>query len=74
VILLSRLNGVQFYLNPELVQTVEATPDTVITLTSHEKMVVKEPTQLVIERLMAYQREIRRRSGHPSKPGNEAGG
>jgi len=32
VIFLTRTNGVKFYINPELIQIVESTPDTVVTL------------------------------------------
>ena len=35
------------YINPDLIQTVEATPDTVVTLTNHSKLVVIEsPTEV----------------------------
>jgi flagellar protein FlbD len=73
VIQLSRLNGVTFYLNAEMIQAVEATPDTVITLTSHDKMVVKEPVDLVIERMIDYQRQIRQWSGRNPRPSKQAG-
>ncbi len=74
MILLSRLNGITFYLNAELIQLVEATPDTVITLTSHEKMVVKEPAELVVNRMIEYQRQIRQRPGTQPRSRKEAGG
>ena len=38
----TRLNGASIYLNPEIIETVEKTPDTIITLTSGKKYVVKE--------------------------------
>ncbi len=37
-----------FQLNPELIMTVEATPDTVITLTNGTKVVVAEPPERVV--------------------------
>ena len=58
MILLSRLNGAAFYLNAEMVQVIESTPDTVITLTTHEKMVVKEPAKVVVDRMIEYQQHI----------------
>jgi flagellar protein FlbD len=73
VILLSRLNGIPFYLNAEMIQHVETTPDTVITLTSHEKMVVKEPAELVVNRMIEYQRQIRQRPGYQPRPDKKAG-
>ena len=37
-----------FFLNPDLIQTIEATPDTVVTLTnSHKVIVLEAPAQLV---------------------------
>ena len=58
MIAVTRLNGRRFYLNAEKVQMVEQTPDTVITLTSGEKYVVRESVQEVIARLLSYQRRI----------------
>ncbi len=74
MIQLSHLNGKAFYLNAELVQTVESTPDTVITLTSHEKMIVKEPSELVIDRMIEYQRQVRQRPGYQPRPHKGSGG
>ncbi len=53
--LITRLNGSTFYLNAELVQSVEQTPDTVITLTSEKKYVVRESAQQVVDEIVAYQ-------------------
>lgn len=37
-----------FFLNPDLIQTIEATPDTTVTLTNSSKVIVREkPFQLV---------------------------
>jgi flagellar protein FlbD len=60
VILVSRFNGSQYYINAELIQLIESTPDTVITLTNHTKMVVKEPAEKVVEQVIEYQRQVRR--------------
>jgi flagellar protein FlbD len=58
MILLTHFNGAKFYLNAELIQAVEGTPDTVITLTNNTKMLVKEPPELVLERILTYQRLV----------------
>jgi flagellar protein FlbD len=55
---LTRFNGSSYYLNAELIQSVEATPDTVITLTNNVKVVVKEPINTVIKSIMDYQKLI----------------
>jgi len=58
VIFLTRLNGVVYYLNPELIQTVESTPDTVVTLVSNTKFIVKESPQEIVARFIDYKRKI----------------
>jgi flagellar protein FlbD len=56
VIYVTRRNGSKYYLNPELIQTVEATPDTIITLVNNEKLIVKETPQEIAERFIEYRR------------------
>lgn len=58
VILLTRLNGTEFYLNPELIQSVEKTPDTVITLLNEKKLVVRESPEVIRERYIEYRQRI----------------
>ncbi len=58
MIQVTRLNGVTYFINAELIQSVEATPDTVITLTNHEKVVVKESVSRIIEEFIHYQRLV----------------
>ena len=55
---LTRLNGVQFSLNPELIEVVETTPDTVITLTTGRKLIVKESRQEVKSLVLSYKRDV----------------
>jgi len=57
VILLTQTNGTKFYINPELIQTAEATPDTVITLVSNKKLIVRETPQEIAERFIEYRRK-----------------
>lgn len=58
MIRVTRLNGSELVLNSDLIETVEATPDTVITLTTDHKWVVREGVEEVIERVVAYKRRI----------------
>jgi len=58
VILLTRLNGTEFYLNPELIQSVEKTPDTVITLLNEKKLVVRESPEVIREQYIEYRQRI----------------
>ncbi|MCB9134616.1 MAG: flagellar FlbD family protein [Anaerolineales bacterium] len=54
----TRFNGSTIYLNAELIQSVEGTPDTVITLTNQVKIVVKDSPTKVVEAIIAYQRKV----------------
>jgi flagellar protein FlbD len=58
MIRLTRLNGEEFYLNSDLIETVEATPDSVISLTTRRKIVVRESVAEIVDRVKAYRRDI----------------
>jgi flagellar protein FlbD len=53
---LSRLNGEKFVLNADFIEMVEETPDTVVTLTSGKKMMVKDRLDDVVKRVIEYKR------------------
>ena len=55
---LTKLNDVKFSINPELIEVVETTPDTVITLTTGKKLIVKESRQEVKNLVLCYKRAI----------------
>lgn len=52
----TRLNGKSFILNSDLIETLEETPDTVITLTGGNKYVVSEPAAVLIERIAEFRK------------------
>lgn len=54
----TRFNDTVFYVNPDLLETVEETPDTVVTLTTGRKFVVKESAEQIIDSIVAYRRRI----------------
>lgn len=54
-----RLNGKEIVINAELIQFVEETPDTMITLTSREKIMVKDSIDEIRSKMIDYQRLIR---------------
>ena len=60
MILVTRLNGAVFALNPDLVERADCTPDTVITLVSGEKILVRENAEQVMERIIEFRRSILR--------------
>ncbi len=55
MIKLTRLGGEPFILNADLIRYVEARPDTFITLTTGERLVVGESMDEVLRRAVAYQ-------------------
>lgn len=55
MIKLTRLGGEVFVLNADLIQYVEERPDTFITLTTGERIVVTEPMDEVLRRAVTYQ-------------------
>jgi flagellar protein FlbD len=55
MIKLTRLDGEPFVLNADLIRYIEQRPDTFITLTSGDRMVVAESMDVVIDRAVQYQ-------------------
>ena len=55
---LTKINGVKILINPDLMETVEETPDTVISLTNGKKIIVKERRQEVKNLVKSYKRDI----------------
>ena len=59
MIRLTRLNGSQFYLNADHIQTIESNPDTHLLLTNGQQYVVREPAEAVAELAIRYQARVR---------------
>jgi flagellar protein FlbD len=55
---LTRLNGNPMVLNSDLIKTAEASPDTMLTLITGEKLIVREETTVVVERVLAYRARL----------------
>jgi len=58
MIQLTRLNNSRLAINSDLIKFVEAAPDTVLTLVTGEKVVVREGVADVIERVREFRRSI----------------
>ncbi|GFN36414.1 flagellar FlbD family protein [Tepidimicrobium xylanilyticum] len=58
MIRVKRLNGKEFVVNSDLIQFVEETPDTVITLTTGQKIVVSESIDEIIDNVIKYKAMI----------------
>ena len=57
---LTKLNQQTFVVNADLIKFIEATPDTLLTLTTGERILVKESSDEVIRRVVHYGRMLRR--------------
>lgn len=55
---LTKINGVKFTLNADLIEFVEETPDTVISLTTGKKIIVTEDRNEVTNLVKMYRKEI----------------
>lgn len=51
---LHRLHNQEFVLNADLIETIEATPDTLITLTDGKKLLVLDTIADIVERVVGY--------------------
>ncbi len=58
MISLSRLNDSKIVINSELIEFVESIPDTIITLTTGQKIMVKESVEDVVNKVIEYKRKI----------------
>lgn len=59
MITVTRLNNKPVVVNAELIKFVESTPDTMITLITGEKVIVRETVDQIVERAIAYARRVR---------------
>ncbi len=59
MIAVTRLNNQALVINSELIKFVEKTPDTMITLTTGEKIMVRESMEEVVARAIDYGRRVR---------------
>ena len=57
MIALTRFNGSSFVLNMDLIETIEATPDTVITLVTGRKYVVRESVDEIVKKILDFRRQ-----------------
>ena len=58
MITLHKLNGDEVVLNAELIEMIEATPDTLITLVDRRRMMVTETVDEVVQSVVGYRRRV----------------
>ncbi len=54
----TRLNGEKFWINPHQIETIEKTPDTILTLMSGRKVVLKDSIDELRRQVVEYRRRI----------------
>jgi flagellar protein FlbD len=60
-------HGEPLWLNPDLIATIEAHPDTVVALTTGTKVMVAEPVEQVIDRVRAWRVSVARGALKPTE-------
>ncbi|HEY8297259.1 MAG TPA: flagellar FlbD family protein [Candidatus Baltobacteraceae bacterium] len=58
MIALTRLNGQSIMVNSDLIESIEPTPDTVVTLTSGNKLIVRDSLDDIQARIIEFKRKI----------------
>ena len=58
MIKITHLNDQEAFINPELIEFVEETPDTLITLTTGKKIMVKESVDGICMAIKNYKKDI----------------
>ncbi len=58
MILVHRLRGEPLYVNADLIETVEANPDTVLTLLDGRRLLVDEDPQVVVDRFTDFRASL----------------
>ncbi len=71
MISVTRINGKVFVLNSELIEVLEQTPDTVITLTNGNRYVVKETVDEIVDKIVKYRKKVFYLTLNDSDNGNE---
>ncbi len=69
---LTRLNHAPLVLNSDLIEHIDSTPDTVITLTTGQILRVRESAEEVVERIVEFRRRIQRLANELTQPGEPA--
>ncbi len=55
---LTRLDGKVYWVNPHHIEYIEANPDTTLMMLSGKHLVIKESYPTVLDRIVAYRRQI----------------
>ena len=54
----TRVNNQRIHINPDLIEAVEESGDTVLVLTNGHRLVVRESAEQIVERVLAYRKRL----------------
>jgi flagellar protein FlbD len=54
----TQLNGTIYFINPHQIESMELVPDTVLTMLSGKRLMVRESSRTIMERIVAYRKQI----------------
>jgi flagellar protein FlbD len=58
MIKVTRLDGLEYFLNPHQIESIEVHPDTTLVMLTGKKLIVREDVQEVLKRIEDYRRRI----------------
>ena len=58
MIAVTRLDGEEIVINAELIESIESVPETVIVLVTKKRLMVREPVDEIVRRVLAYRRAV----------------
>lgn len=58
MILVNTMQGETMYINPDMIETIRSTPDTVLFLNTNKRILVKEAPEELVDRIVTYRQRI----------------
>lgn len=58
MITVTRLNGAELVVNDDLIEFIERTPETVLTMTEGKKVTIKESAEVVLEKIVRFRQSV----------------
>ena len=58
MITITKLNDQEVIINCDMIELIESTPDTTITMNTGRKIIAKEPVDVLIEKIISYKKKL----------------
>jgi flagellar protein FlbD len=62
MVAVTRLDGSTIVINVDLIVTIERTPDTLVSLATGDRVILRETPEEIVERITRYKSDLLRRS------------